>query len=178
MITVLIIRLLLNKLKLNQQIALVMFMVFFMVSPHQIHAQISKSKAQAVYMYAFTKYIDFNKPNYTIGVWNSEDAKAAIQASMKQDAPIKVMHISSAGQVSACDMIFIPESESAALASVISAAGGKRILTIAEGDLASAGAPVSFVFVDSKMRFKFNIDAFNRTGLKPDKQLVELALIH
>ena len=143
------------------------------------NAQISTRKLEAIYLYNFTKYINFpaTSSEYVIGVLHEQGIADELQGNLKNKSEIKVKTINSPSEAKACNIIYVPKSASAQLSELVTQIGGAGVLVVTEEDLASEGAPVSFIIDGSKLRFKINQLALKKTGLQASSSLLSLAIL-
>lgn len=153
-------------------------LLFFIES----NAQISTRKLEAIYMYNFTKYINWqNHGNaFTIGVLNENKVTAELSENLQnkdvKGKPIQVQNISLA-EVKKCQILYIPKVNSGQLQSILEAVQNTDVLVVAEEDLAEQGASVSFFIDGSKLKFKINKDALDKAGLQASSNLLSLAVV-
>ncbi|MEO0333357.1 MAG: YfiR family protein [Bacteroidota bacterium] len=143
------------------------------------NAQISTRKLEAIYLYNFTKYINFSEASkgYVIGVLQGKGVANELQSNLKNKGEITVKAISSSSEAKDCHIIYVPKSASSQLTALVSELDEAGILIVTEEDLASEGAPVSFVIDGSKLRFKINQLALKKTGLQASSSLLSLAIL-
>lgn len=76
-----------------------------------------------------------------------------------------------------CHIAFISESESAALADILTALKGKPVLTVSDIEgFPEKGGMIGFVLVDKKIKLVVNTNPVAAAGLRIDAQLLEIAL--
>ena len=142
------------------------------------YAQISTRKLEAIYLYNFTKYINFpTTSGFKIGVLQETEIADELQNNLKSKGSIEVKMISSIGEAQNCNIIYIPRTRSSHLNELVSQVSKSGVLIVTEEDLANQGAPVSFVIDGSKLRFKINKLALEQTGLQASSSLLSLAII-
>ena len=150
-------------------------LLFFVKS----QAQVSTRKLEAIYIYNFTKYINWQhtgKEGHTIGVWEESEVASELEANLKSKGGIIVKVIKTAQQAKNCEIVYLPKTKSEKLSELVSAVGSD-VLIVTEEDLASKGASVSFVLDGSKLRFKINQVALNKAGLQASSSLLSLAIL-
>lgn len=154
-------------------------LLFFIES----HAQISTRKLEAIYMYNFTKYINWQTQGNTfmIGVLNENTVAAELgdnlQSKEVKGQPIRVQNIASVAEAKNCQILYLPKSNSGQLQSILDAVKNTDVLVVAEEDLAAEGASVSFFIDGSKLRFKINKGALDKAGLQASSNLLSLAVV-
>ncbi len=157
--------------------------IFFFLFILESSAQISTRKLEAIYMYNFTKYINWQDKDgsFVIGVLGERAIANELSENLKgklvNNNPIEIKNISIVAEVGQCHILYLPKSKSRDLENVISTINNGNVLIVSEDDLASEGATVSFFIDGSKLRFKINQDALNKAGLQASSSLLSLAVI-
>ena len=142
-------------------------------------SQVPTRKLEAIYMYNFTKYINWQRAagkGHTIGVWEESEVATELQDNLKNKGNIVVKMISTAAEAKACEIVYLPKTKSAQLSQLMADAGND-VLIVTEEDLAAKGASVSFVQDGSKLRFKINQGALDKAGLQASSSLLSLAIL-
>ena len=145
----------------------------------EAQAQVSTRKLEAIYMYNFTKYINWQHAGgagHTIGVWEESEVASELEANLKNKGTITVKVIKTAAEAKECEIVYLPKTKSRQLNALMSAAGND-VLIVTEEDLAAEGASVSFVLDGSKLRFKINQGALDKAGLQASSSLLSLAIL-
>lgn len=145
----------------------------------ETQAQVSTRKLEAIYMYNFTKYINWQSgggDSHTIGVWEESEVASELQDNLKNKGGIVVKVIKTAEEAKSCQIVYLPKTKSDQLRTLVSQAGSD-VLIVTEEDLAAKGASVSFVLDGSKLRFKINQGALNKAGLQASSSLLSLAIL-
>lgn len=144
------------------------------------------STMKAVFIYNFTKYIEWPEADITgsfkIGVIGSSGIIAPLRNIAKEKRVgklgIKIIHISDPGELKDCHILFIAPSERNRLPEILSDVSGKSILTIGDAtDFAANGTAINFIVVEGKIKFEINFDAVTRAGLKASSHLLKLAIL-
>ncbi len=154
-------------------------LLFFIES----NAQISTKKLEAIYMYNFTKYINWQSQGsaFVIGVLDESSATKELGANLQnkevKGKPIQVQNISSVTEAKKCQILYLPKSNSGQLQGILEAVRGTDVLVVAEEDLAAEGASVSFFIDGSKLKFKINKNALDKSGLQASSNLLSLAVV-
>lgn len=77
-----------------------------------------------------------------------------------------------------CEILFVSRSEDKALGEVLNSMTGAMVLVIGEStDFAGRGGGIQFYMEDSKVRFRVNVDAVQRSHLVLSAKLLALAAI-
>lgn len=144
-----------------------------------------ESNLKAVFIYNFTKYIDWDNldddDNFIIGIMGNSSIDPAIEAIAKtnfvKNKKIIIRHFNSLEDISYCHILFIPRDYPATVRSV-SEKVDKRVLVIGEKQgAAKQGASINFTLVNDKLKFEINPDAVNAAKLRASSQLLKLAII-
>lgn len=148
----------------------------------QANAQVSTAKMEAVYIYNFTKYINWSGPGneFIIGVIGTspmlDELKQSLAGKMVGNKRIVVKSVSvqDAGR---CQMAYIPGTSSDKLPSVLKSTTGKNVLVVTQEDLAAKGAGISFFTQSGKLKFKLNQSALKNAGLQASNNLLSFATV-
>ena len=155
---------------------LVVISLFFFA---ETQAQVSTRKLEAIYLYNFTKYINWQKAtgSYTIGVLGDSDIAQELETNLKSKGGITVKTINNVAEGKSCEIVYLPKAKSASLADLVKTLSSQGVLIVTEDDLAAQGASVSFVLDGSKLRFKINQQALDNAGLQASSSLLSLAIV-
>jgi|WetSurMetagenome_2_1015567.scaffolds.fasta_scaffold493986_1 hypothetical protein len=164
--------------------SLVVFMLACLCFAGKITAQ-SQVKYQALFVYNFTRYIEwpsYGSQEFVIGVLGKSNIYNELQgiAGGKRvgTKSIVVKKFTSADEISSCQILFVSGEVSSSLSSFASTMQNKNTLIITERQgLINKGAGINFVLDDGKQKFELSRTALNKSGLKVDNQLVDMAMI-
>ena len=139
---------------------------------------------KAVFIYNFTKYVDWEADtakNFVIGVLGRSaitDALMDIAATNTVNGKkILVRAFTELEYINQCNILFIPENTPYSIESIVNHTG-KGVLTIGDHkDFAVHGTALNFVLKNDKLRFEANLKAISQSGLKVSSQLLKLAII-
>jgi hypothetical protein len=169
------------KMKTRNIIVGVVLLMASFVSEAQVNYKI-----HSLFIYKFTQYIEWpdkgSGGNFVIGVVGSSPLTPeleALAATKKVDAKtIIVKKLSASADMSDCHMVFVSESQSGQLNSILGKLSGKPVLVMSEANGgAKKGAGVNFIIVDDKMKFELNKASIEKQGLKVSGELVKLAIV-
>jgi hypothetical protein len=144
-----------------------------------------ESDLKAVFVYNFTKYIEWEAGNtnkdFTIGVIGpsmiTESLNEIAKTNTIKNKKIIIRAFSKPDDIAGCDLLFISKNTLYSLASILSKTG-KGILTVSEEPgFAKRGTALNFVVMSSKLKFEVNLKALDTAGLKAGSQLLKLAII-
>ena len=156
---------------------------FFSIN-NKINAQSSVSQAQAVFIYNFTRLIewpsDYKTGEFIIGVYGANDIYSEIKnfTSGKSvgSQPITVVKFSSLQTISKCHMLFVPYGKTKEIGSILGVLGGAKTLIVAERKGATEeGAAINFVIVEDKLKFELKSSNASKLGLKINSNLENMA---
>jgi hypothetical protein len=105
------------------------------------------------------------------------DAFTGIEGKHVGKRRLAVRKVRSTRRLQDCHLLFVTGSNRGRLPQIFAAVKGKPVLTIGEmADFAESGGIINLVKAGGKMRFKVNLDAARRAGLKISSQVLKLAL--
>ena len=143
-----------------------------------------EAKLKAVFIYNFTKYIEWHESapsDFVIGVAGRSAVRELLldisKANKAQNRNIVVREFSKPEEIEHCNILFISESFPYPLRSVMSRVDAGMVTVTEKPGYASLGADFNFVIVNDKLKFEVNIDAINQSQVKVSSQLLKLAII-
>ena len=138
-------------------------------------AKAQDEKFKALFMYNFTKYLEWPEGNikkeFVIGVFGSSPIiqELAIIAKKKMVAnhPIVVRKLVDINEVTKCNIVYVPENKSAHIEEIYQkcSSTGTLIITDKEG-LGKTFAGINYVKVDGKQNFEINKNNIEGKGIK------------
>jgi hypothetical protein len=148
--------------------------------------QAQDKKFHSVFIYNFTKYIEwpsaYNSGDFIIGVLGKSDITQNLQemANMKtvgkQKMVVKVFN--SVNEIGKCNMLFIPTSQSDQIDLVKSRLSNSATLIISEKNgLGRKGSGINFVVENGRWRFELNRSVVENQNLKVSSELDKLAIV-
>ena len=167
-------------------ISLSLLIVLFLV-PGKGRAQDAEKEAslKAVFLYNFTKYIDWpslnNNQYFVIGVVGSTEITNALSQIAKsyrvEGKKMLILYFKKVEEISHCDMLFISGHSGIPVLSAVNQTGRGTLTVSEEPPGSSSGAAFNFVIKDDKLKFEASLKAINSTGLKISAQLLKLAIL-
>ncbi|MBN2425916.1 MAG: YfiR family protein [Calditrichaceae bacterium] len=161
--------------------------ILLCLTPIAVYAQTgSEAEIKAVFIYNFTKYIQWEMPDsaatFKIGILNGAEVSAPLKEiaakKMVNGRKIQIDHYSHIDQIDNCQILLISEAHKASLEQVLSAMENKNTLIIGESEgFAGKGAAIDFVLKNGQIKFQINRRAIKLSGLKVSSQLLKLALL-
>ncbi|MDX2196772.1 MAG: YfiR family protein [Cytophagales bacterium] len=149
-------------------------------------AQDVNYKVHAMFMYHFTKYLDWPESkktgDFVIGVYGNSDISKeleSIAAAKKAGTQnIIVKKLSSASEATGCHIVFVSGSKSSDVNDLCNALSGKPTLVVTEKNgLCKKGSGINFILVDDKLRFEINKNAIESNSLKVSTELQKLGIL-
>ena len=149
----------------------------------QAWSQDNNYRVHAVFLYNFTKYVQWptesQSGDFVIGVVGNSaiyDELMRITAGKTTGSQkIVVTKFKSADAIVNCHMLFIPADQN--FEKVQAKVAGKPVLLISEKPgLAQKGSNINFVIKDNKWRFELNENATRSAGLKVATEVSKLAI--
>lgn len=137
---------------------------------------------QTLYIFNFTKYVEWPSGNKTmkIGVVDNAAAEdylvkmAKVKSTVSTE--INVINTKNEAELGSCQIIFIPSNNTHLAAKLIERFSSQPILIVTEeADLTKKGASVSFKLVSGKLRFQINEEAIKLKGMKVSSSLITLS---
>jgi hypothetical protein len=143
-------------------------------------------RIKAGFLFNFTKFVDWPAPyalrelkEVNICIVGTNPFSPASEAIFKAAAGVSPhlnLITNDAWKGKFCHIMFISNTGSASIDSVLSGLSQKPVLTISEvPGFAQKGGVMEFVDEDNKVRLIVNMQAANALGLKIDAQLLEIA---
>jgi predicted transcriptional regulator len=156
--------------------------IFFLTN---LKAQTPDYRFHSVFIYNFTKYIQWPAENqsgdFVIGVVGNSPISSELERMAAHRTvgtqKIVIKKFKSATEVTNCHILFVPNTNIDAFASIQEKLKGKHTLIITEKDgMAHKGSGINFVQQDNKWKFELNEAATHNAGLKVSKELSKLAI--
>jgi len=149
-------------------------------------AQTTEQEAdlKAVFLYNFTKYIDWEpstENDFIIGIIGNAAIEKPISEIAKTNTVnnknIVIRHFNNPEEIGACNILFIPYGTTYPISSILDKAG-HGVLTVSEKPgMGNQGTAFNFVIKENKLKFEANLKAISDAGLKASSQLLKLAII-
>jgi hypothetical protein len=150
-----------------------------------VQAQTTDYKFHSVFIYNFTKYIQWpteqQAGDFVIGVLGNSSISADLEKMAMNKTvgtqKIVVKKFKSVSEIADCHILFIPSNSNVSFDDVQNKFKGKPTLLITEKTgLAQKGSGINFVLQDNKWKFELNEAATQSAGLKVSKELSKLAI--
>ena len=143
-----------------------------------------EANLKAVFLYNFTKYVEWQNPNtnqFVVGVVGLSGITNALNAIAKSyrvgGRKMVIVNFKKAEEISHCDVLFISGHCGIPVSTAVSQTGRGTLTVSEEPPGSAAGAAFNFIIKDDKLKFEASLKAINSTGLKISAQLLKLAIL-
>lgn len=162
------------------------FILFLGLILFSFSATSQSEKFQAVFIYNFTKHIEWPESlrsgDFIIGVLGSSpiisELETLAQSRKVGNQQIVVKRFKTTDEISLCHIIYIPSGRSGDLGAVIAAVKNHNSLIITDKEgLINAGAAINFVVSENKQKFELKKSNATKYGLKVSSDLERLAIV-
>ena len=163
-------------------VCIVLLIVF---SSFQGKNEISEPTIKALFIYNFTKYIEWpiekDHAHIIIGFYGPSsviDELKKICANKKvKDREVEIRQANDVSEAEKCDIFFIPQNESSVFKYLNEQLLGKGVLIVTEEKgMAQKGSSINIIEHENKIRFELNENSIKQAGLKISSQLLSLAI--
>jgi hypothetical protein len=148
---------------------------------------LTEYQVKALCLLNFIKYVDWppsafggsNTP-ITIGLYGESKLTAALNAAVAGKAvegrAIIIRQIAAADDLSACQILFISDSESSRMPGILDKAGALPILTVGEdAAFTQNGGIINFVLKNGSVRLEIDLTAAKKAGVIIHSRLLAVA---
>ena len=151
-----------------------------------ITAQEINYKVHSMFMYHFTKHVDWPESkksgDFIIGVLGNSPISSeleSIAASKKAgNQTIVIKKLDSDADALNCHIVFISANKSGNLEDVISVIGNKPVLIVTEKNgLGKKGSCLNFIIHEDKLKFEINKPSIESKGMKISGDLLKLGIL-
>lgn len=165
---------------------IVMYLMLVMLSLTQGVFGQNSARYQALFVYNFTRYIQWpassNSGEFVIGVLGKSDIYSELQtiAANKKtgSSTISVKQYASASEIGKCQILFVSSEASSQVPQLASLYQSKNTLIITErSGLSKKGASICFAQEDGKQKFEISKTNVSKSGLMINNQLLDMAII-
>ncbi len=154
------------------------------LSFQNIQAQTSVSQAQAVFVYNFTRLIewpaDFKSGDFVVCVYGSSeifnDVKNFCSGKMVGTQKIIVTKNSDIDGIGKCHIVFVANSKTKQIGAISAKTNSNKTLIISEKNGAlDEGSAINFVIIEDKLKFELKAGNATKIGLKINSTLENMA---
>jgi hypothetical protein len=162
----------------------IIVVLLFFLGINNLFSQSSIPAAQSVFIYNFTRLIewpaDYKTGDFTIGVIGSAEVfnelKNYVSSKMVGSQPIKVVKYNSAAEISKCHILFVSYGKTKDLPDITAKLGKGSTLLVTENKSAiEKGAAVNFLIIEDKLKFELKTSNATSVGLKVHSNLENMA---
>lgn len=159
---------------------------FFLLNIAPVHAQVIDPKYEAIFIYNFTKYIEWPRADghseFIIGILGQGDIVSEMQLMASQklvgDRKIIIKVFENAENIEHCHLLFITQKKSALLSVAQQKLAGMTTLYVTESPgMALKGADINFISKVNKILFELNEKTMELHNLKVSSDLKKFAVI-
>ena len=115
-----------------------------------------------------------------MGIYGNPNAYSEIKVNLENRVvwgkKINVIEIVSQADAKKCHIAYMPQSNKKKVLSFIDSSDLINTLLVTEGDLMNYGAAISFVYEQSKMKFKISKSKIEQDGLKVSSSLMSMGI--
>jgi len=147
-------------------------------------AQVSEYRVKSAFLYNFSRFVTWpeatlqNHTEFSLCVIGSDPFGAQLDTLIGKTVHSKALMIkrlNSLAMVDDCQLVYIGEDTT--LADVLLLVREQPVLTVSDAaDFIEQGGIIQFKLVQSKVRFRINMDAANAAGLNISSKLLSLAI--
>lgn len=148
-------------------------------------AQLGDYKFHTIYIYNFTKYIQwpntYQTGDFVIGVYGSSPITSQLRAATANKTvgtqKIVVKQYNNLASVDNPHILFIPNLQSRNLDALKKKLEGKSTLFVTEKNgLAKLGSHINFILRDGKWKIEMNLAQVEAAGMRVSSQLARIAI--
>ena len=139
---------------------------------------------RAAFIFNLTRYVEWPPGNtqLTIGVLASRETSEFLQkildSKTSDSRTLRVLVFPALDNLADCNMLYIGEPETKNLHAILAKLDTQDVLTVGESDsFAHDGGMIGLVRVNDKIQIQLNLGAVQRTGLKLNPRLFDVARI-
>jgi len=142
-------------------------------------------EVKAAFLFNFTRFVDWppssGNDSHCIGIAGADPFGAALEDALNGRTAgghrFSVKHFKP-GAESACEVVFIAETDGKKLRAILGRLQGSPVLTVGEAPgFCRSGGVIAFKIEDNKVRLEINPDAAQRSRLQISSKLLSLATL-
>ncbi len=148
------------------------------------NAQTGLAKAQAMFIYNFSRLIEwpasYKTGSFVIGILGAGDIINELQAyttgKKVGTQEIIVRQYNEPGEVNKCHILFVTFAKTKIMSNLLNSVGNKSTLIITEKNGAvNEGSAINFVVIGDKLKFEISERNATKYGIKYSSKLTEMA---
>lgn len=161
---------------MHRTIRICLLLTVIVFGSYRVNAQ--ASKYQALYIYNFTKYMNFTTDKVTIGVLGNSPVLLELQKRAQTGSNLQIIKLAGDDRVTECNIVFIPEAQERNFSLIQNRVGDAPIVIVSETEaMLAQGAEIAFYYEGSKLKFALNKPAMDASKVKVSNSLLGLAKI-
>ena len=174
-------RKIINDFKIKIIIVAAVIMAFIGISEAFSQAA-SIYRIQSLFLYNFTKHVKWENAEgtFTVGIYGNSKAFSEIRENLTNKMvwgkKVNVVEISSPSELANCHIAYLPKSNKKKILDFIDGVELTNTLLVTEDDFMDDGAAISFVYEQSKMKFKISKAKIESVGLKVSSSLISIGI--
>jgi hypothetical protein len=158
--------------------------LLFIALPGVLFAQTSIPRAQAMFIYNFSRLIEwpanYKTGSFVIGIFGASSVAnelTSYTAGKKVGTQtIAVQELKSIDEISKCHILFVPFSHTKQLGQIVAKIDNMSTLLITEKSGAiDMGSAINFLIIGDKLKFEVKQTNASRYGIKVSSKLQEMA---
>jgi uncharacterized protein DUF4154 len=164
--------------------SLILFLLLTFMGLAKLHAQEQEADLKAVFIYNFTRYIDWgfnSSDDFVIGVVTQSQVDKALaqiaRTNTVKNRRIVIKHFSRPEDITYCNILFIPKNCPFPLQTILDKIDKGTLTVSEEPGFARQGTAFNFILINDKLKFEANLKAIYSAGLRAGSQLLKLAII-
>ncbi len=148
-------------------------------------APVREYEIKAAFLLNFVRFVDWPADSQSpgrpvsvcaVGSDSVDDSFKSIGGRRIRGRSIGYSRIRFADEASACDVLFVADTEKARIQDFLPQVDGSHLLTVGETDrFVDVGGVIGFVYRKNELRFEVNLDAAERAGIGLRSELLTLA---
>ncbi len=153
-------------------------MVIWLLGISNNYLLAQESKYQALYIFNFTKYLNWDSEKVIIGVMGNSQVLIELERLASQNAKVELLKISGAEAIDQCNMIFLPLAQTRNFDLIQAGIGDAPIVLVSEEEsLINKGAEIAFYTENDRLKFVINKTAVEESGVQMSTRLASLGRI-
>ena len=158
--------------------------LLFIIFPGVLFAQTGIPRAQAMFIYNFSRLIEwpssYKSGSFVIGIFGSSaianELNSYTTGKKVGTQAITVQELRSIDEISKCHILFVPFSRTKQLGQIVAKINNMSTLLITEKNGAiDLGSAINFLTVGDKLKFEIKQTNASRYGIKVSSKLQEMA---
>ena len=172
-----------------QRFIICLLLVLFSGLPNLCRAQegLTEADLKAAFLYNFTKFVEWpsnafaaEDSPFVVGIIGDEEFAATLRKLLQDKKahghPFLVRRLTQNGEASACQILFVRESEMKRFNAIFESIKRLPILTVGESEeFLEFGGMFNLLFEDKQLRFEVNPGPAENAGLKVSSKVLRLA---